>query len=165
MRWHASYLPAQVRCSQLHRRDGSRKAANPRMNTSDSTFGLAVFLLTNPGPDVWPTPAFSELSPTPLAPVGAHPVALRYECVCHDCMERSSCLTPADLSQWKRRTRPPSPPESRTSGYYHFRVATSSGASRWYQNRRVEEWQYDFSADAARGARWRKRNRMQDNVA
>ena len=164
MRWLASYPPAQMRCSQLHRRDGSRKAANPRMNTSASAFRLAVFLLTNPGPVVWPTPAFSELSPTPLAPVAARPVAIRHECVCHDCRERSSCLTPADLSQWKLRTRLLSPPESRTSGYYHLPVATSSAASRWYQNRRVEGLRYGFSGDAARGAGWRTRIRIQDNV-
>lgn len=165
MRWLASYLPAQVRCSQLHRRDASRKAANPRMNTSGSAFRLAVFLLTNPGPDVWPTPAFSELSPTPLAPLAAHPVAIRHECVCHGCMAHSNWLTPADLSQETLHTRPPSPPEPRTSGHYHLPLATSSAALRWYQNLRVEESQYDFSGDAARGALWRTRNRMQDNVA
>ena len=165
MRWLASYLAALVRCSQLHRRDASRKAANPQMNTSGSAFRLAVFLLTNPGPDVWPTPAFSELSPTPLAPLAAHPVAIRHECVCHGCMERSSCLTPADLSQWILRNRPRSPPESLTSGYYHLPLATSSAALRWYQNLRVEESPYDFSGGAVRGALWRTRNRMQDNVA
>src|SRR2546423_15112639 len=99
------------------------------MNTSGSAIRLLAFLLTNPNPGVWPTPAFSELSPKRPARVAAHPAATPHEHVCRGYREGSSSSTPLDHSQGRRRNLQPSRPESGTSVHGHHRVATSSTAS------------------------------------
>ena len=162
-RWRASCRRVPVRCSPIRRRDVSRRRANPQMNTSGSALRLSVLLRTNSSPGVWPTLAFSELSPTLPARVAAHPVAIRHEYECRGCMARSSWLPPGDHLQRRLRNLPPSLPEPGTSDCGHLPLAASSEASRRYQNPRVVEAQYDSSSGVVRDALSRRQTRIQGN--